>query len=189
MDEHAHATLRYIRASMDGAASLAVSGSAGIVLGSVGICAALLAASASLRAHWLNIWLMSAPIAIALGAAVLARQWYAQGRTLFGAPVRKFVLCLAPSVIAGALLTADDLLDGRVHAIPATWLLLYGSAMLAASVVTRRLLGWLGTLFLVLGVIALLAPTSAQNVLLGTGFGGLHLLFGVYLMGRGSHGR
>jgi len=76
-----------------------------------------------------------------------------------------------------------------VHAIAGTWLLLYGSAVLAASVVTIRLLCGLGALFLFLGVIALLAPVSAQNLLLGAGFGGLHLLFGVYLTGRGSHGR
>jgi len=185
--EHAHATLRYIRASIDGAASLAVSGSAGIVIGLVGLCAALLAATASSRVHWLTIWLLSAPIAIVLGGTVMVRQWYVQGRTLFGAPVRKFVLCLAPSVIAGALLTAVDLTDGQVHAIAGTWLLL--SAVLAASVVTIRLLCWLGALFVFLGIIALLAPVSAQNLLLGAGFGGLHLLFGVYLMGRSSHGR
>jgi hypothetical protein len=189
IDEHAHATLRYIRASIDGAASLAVSGSAGIVIGLVGLCAALLSATVSARMHWLGIWLLSAPIAIVLGGTVMARQWYVQGRTLFGAPVRKFVLCLAPSVIAGALLTAVDLTDGHVHAIAGTWLLLYGSAVLAASAVTIRPLCWLGALFLFLGTIALLAPVSAQNLLLGAGFGGLHLLFGVYLMGRGSHGR
>jgi hypothetical protein len=189
IDEHAHATLRYIRASIDGAASLAVSGSAGIVIGLVGLCAALLAATVSARVHWLTIWIVSAPIAMALGAAVMARQWYVQGRTLFGAPVRKFVLCLTPSLIAGALLTAADLTDGHVHAIAGTWLLLYGSAVLTASVVTIRLLSSLGALFLLLGIIALLLPVSAQNLLPGIGFGGLHLLFGVYLMGRGSHGR
>ena len=189
MDEHVHATLRYVRASIDGAASLAVSGSAAIVIGLVGLCAALVAATASLRTHWLNIWLLSAPIAIVLGGTVMTRQWCVQGRMLFGAPVRKFVLCLAPSVLTGALLTAVDLMDGHVHAIAGTWLLLYGSAVLAASVVTIRLLCGLGALFLFLGVIALLAPVSAQNLLLGAGFGGLHLLFGVYLTGRGSHGR
>jgi hypothetical protein len=174
---------------MDGAASLAVSGSAGVLIGLIGVCAVLLASTASLRQHWLAIWLLAAPLAIGSGAAVMIRQWYLQGRTLFGAPIRKFLLCLLPSLLSGAALTAVDLLDGHVRVIAATWLLLYGAAVLAASAVTIRLLSWLGSLFLLLGIIAVLSPDGAQNLLLGMGFGGLHLVFGVYLMGRGSHGR
>jgi hypothetical protein len=189
MDAHAQATLHYIRASMDAAASLAVSGSAGVIIGLVGIGAAVLSATTSLHAHWLNIWMMSAPVAAALGAAVLARQWYVQGRILVGAPVRKFVLCLVPCLTAGAVLTGVDLMDGHLHSIAGTWLLLYGCAVIAASVVTMRLLSWLGALFVLLGVVALLLPIGAHNAMLGVGFGGLHLLFGAYLMGRGSHGR
>ena len=173
---------------MDGAASLAVSGSAGVIIGLIGVCAALLAGAAPLRQHWLAIWLLAAPLAIGSGAAVMIRKWYLQGRTLFGAPIRRFLLCLIPSLVAGSALTMIDLLDGHVRVIAATWLLLYGAAVLAASAVTIRLLCWLGSLFMLLGIIALTSPANAQNLLLGMGFGGLHLVFGFYLMGRGSHG-
>jgi hypothetical protein len=44
-------------------------------------------------------------------------------------------------------------------------------------------------LFVLLGIAALLVPVSTHNLILGVSFGGLHLLFGAYLMGRGSHGR
>jgi hypothetical protein len=40
----------------------------------------------------------------------------------------------------------------------------------------------------VLGVLALLLPSSAQIAMLGAGFGGLHIIFGV-LIGRVGHGR
>jgi hypothetical protein len=77
---------------------------------------------------------------------------------------------------------------GNLHAIPGTWLLLYGCALISASTVTTRTIGVLGASFAVLGTIALLLPSGAQILMLGTGFGGLHILFGI-LIGRMGHGR
>lgn len=71
--------------------------------------------------------------------------------------------------------------------IAGTWLLLYGCALMAASATTIGLVAWLGGLFVFLGIAALLLPVSAHNLILGVGFGGLHLLFGTYLIGRASH--
>jgi hypothetical protein len=188
MDAHAQATLRYIRSSMDAAALVATPGSAGIVIGLVGVLAALLAAG-PWRAHWLTVWIASAPLAGLLGATVMVRQQRLQGRTLFGASARRFALCLAPPLVAGAVLTVADLSDGSFRVVAGTWLLLYGCAAMAASVMTSRLVGWLGGLFLLFGIAALLLPMSAHNLILGVGFGGLHLVFGAYLVGRGSHDR
>jgi hypothetical protein len=189
MDEHARATLRYIRASMDAASSLAVPGSAGIAVGLVGIAAALIASVPALQPHWIIVWLSSAPVAAALGVWVVARQWSRQGRAVFGAAGLRFALCLLPPLIAGAALTYVDLYDGHLHAIAGTWLLLFGGSTMAASVLTVRLLAWLGALFMAFGALALLLPTSTHNVLLGVAFGGLHLLFGSFLMGRAAHER
>lgn len=188
MDAHAHATLRYIRSSMDAAALVVTPGSAGIVIGLVGVTAAALAAG-PWRAHWLAVWITAAPLAGLLGATVMARQQRLQRRTLFGASVRRFVLCLVPALLVGVVLTAADLNDGNLHVVAATWLLLYGCALMAASAQTIPLVAWLGGLFVLLGIVALLLPTNTHNLLLGIGFGGLHLLFGAYLLGRGSHAR
>ena len=57
LDSHAVATLRYIRASMEGAVSLAVPGSAGIILGIIGLITAALTSTPALHDHWLAIWL------------------------------------------------------------------------------------------------------------------------------------
>ena len=189
MDEHARATLRYIRASMDAASSLAVPGSAGIAVGIVGVVAALLAALPELQTHWLLVWLASAPVACMLGVAVVARQWWRQGRSVLGASGQRLALCLLPCVAAGAALTAVDLSEGHLHAIAGTWLMLFGCALIATSVLTVRVLAWLGALFMAFGALALWLPTSVHNLLLGAGFGGLHLLFGAFLVGRATHER
>jgi hypothetical protein len=188
MDAHAQATLRYIRSSMDAAALVATPGSAGIVIGLVGVLAALLAAG-PLRTHWLTVWIASAPLAALMGATVMVRQHRVQGRSMFGASGRRFVLCLAPALVAGAVLTAANIYDGNLRVVAGTWLLLYGCAVMAASATTTRLVGWLGGVFVLFGIAALLLPISAHNLVLGVGFGGLHLLFGAYLVGRGSHER
>jgi hypothetical protein len=189
MDEHARETLSYIRKSMDAASSLAVPGPAGIAIGIVGVAAALVAALPVLQRYWLLVWITSAPIACVLGSVVVARQWSRQGRAVFGGAVQRLSLCLLPCLLAGAVLTATDMIEGHVHAIVGTWLLLYGCAVIATSVLTVRLLAWLGALFVAFGIMALWVPIGMHNLLLGTAFGGLHLLFGAFLMGRATHER
>ena len=187
IDVRAHATLRYIRASMEAAASLAIPGSAGTSIGVVGVLACALAANPRLQPAWFTIWLVAACVAAVLGSAILTRQWRVQGRGLLGAPARKFLLCLCPSLAAGATLTSAEAMHGQWYAIPGTWLLLYGCALLSASAVTRRVIAMMGALFVLLGVAALALPANTHNTLLGVGFGGLHLMFGVFLMKRGTH--
>ena len=46
----------------------------------------------------------------------------------------------------------------------------------------------MGGLFIALGLLALVLPDALQTLMLGLGFGGLHLLFG-FLIGRAGHGR
>jgi hypothetical protein len=189
IDSRADDNLRFIRASMEAAASFPVPGTAGLAMGSVGTCAAALASLPSLRPHWLAIWLGAALVAGGLGGCVMTRQALMQGRTLFGAPIRKFLLCLCPALLAGVVLTGIQIPSGDLHAIPGTWLLLYGCGLIAASATSTRILGLLGVVFFLLGCAALLLPPHLQNACLGAGFGGLHLLAGAFMMGRGSSGQ
>ena len=188
IDSHAAATLRYIRASMEAASSIAVPGSAGSAMGLVGLLAAVLSSTSGLREHWLGIWLLAAAVAASLGTALVARPSSLRGLTLSGTPIRKLALCLIPSMFAGAVMTAVHWTSGNLHAIPGTWLLLYGCALIAASVPTTRTIGVMGGLFAALGLLALLLPDNLQTLMLGMGFGGLHLLFG-FLIGRAGDDR
>jgi len=178
LDSHAAATLRYIRASMESAASLAVPGSTGIASGTVGLLATIISLLPAMRPHWLIVWLVAAVLAALAGGALLFRQ----------APIRRFAIGLLPSLFAGAVLTAVLWSSDNLRAIPGTWLLLYGCGLIAASTATARTIGILGGGFVALGLVALLLPASLQIPMLGAGFGGLHILFG-YLTRRAGHGR
>jgi hypothetical protein len=188
LDSHAAATLRYIRSSMEGAVLLAVPGSAGIVLGSIALIAAALCLAPGLHRYWLGIWLGAALVGAIIGSILIVRESSLRDLRLAGTPLLKFALCLSPSLGAGLVMTAVHWFAGNLHAIPGTWLLLYGCALVAASAATTRIIATLGIFFILFGLLALLLPDELQILMLGGGFGGLHIVFG-FLIRRMSHGR
>jgi hypothetical protein len=184
-------TLAYIRASIESSSSMHVPGMAGIVMGVIGLLAAIVVSLPRWGAHWLGIWLAAAAVAFLLGGALVARQIVQRGHTRYLGPARKFLLCLCPALFAGAVLTLVFVTAGMTNVIPGMWLLLYGCAVLSASTVTiagiARLICIMGALFVALGMITFALPTMAHTVMLGLGFGVLHIIFG-FLIGRLSHG-
>jgi hypothetical protein len=184
LETHALGTLQYIRASIDAAGLLAVPGSAGIAMGAVGILAALLVASKALAVNWLQIWLIAGLVAAGFGTALMAHQVLRRGTALYRGPLRKFLMCLCPPLLVGAVLTWHLWRQAQPALIPGVWLLMYGCAVMAASTLTRRALAVMGALLALLGILALQVPVNYQNAVLGVGFGGLHVLFGILIGGR-----
>jgi hypothetical protein len=183
LDSHALGTLKYIRASIDAAGVLAVPGSAGIAMGTVGIVTSLTIWLGGLEAHWLGIWLAAGVVAFACGSALMVHQTVRQRAAPYRGPLRKFLLCLTAPLFAGFVLTLVLYRHGDLDLLAGTWLLLYGCGVAAASTTTARPMGVLGGLFVTLGIVALLSPAYYANLFLGAGFGGLHLIFGI-LIGR-----
>lgn len=188
LDVHAMATLRYIRQSMDAAGSVAVPGSAGIAMGMVGLAAAALSLTPQFAPNWFAIWLAAAPIGVLAGALLLTRPSSVASFIATGTPGRKLVLGLAPCLFAGLVMTFVLGSIEQIQAVPGTWLMLYGCALISASASTKAVVGWMGGCFTALGVVAFLEPPMLHVPLLGLGFGGLHIVFGI-LIGREAHGR
>jgi hypothetical protein len=187
LDMHAIATLRYIRASMEGAGSVAIPGSAGIAMGGIALAAAGLSLMPNLERYWLLIWLVAAPLAAIVGALLLAKSGSVATFVATGTPGRKLALGLLPSLFAGAAMTAVLWSADLTTAIPGTWLLLYGCGLISASVSTTAIVARMGMCFAGLGLVALLGPAVFHIPLLALGFGGLHIIFGI-LIARGAHG-
>lgn len=189
IESRALGTLAYIRASIESSSSMDVPGMAGIIMGIIGVLAAVSVSLPRLAPHWLAIWLIAAALALLLGGALVARQLVRRGRSLYLGPTRKFLLCLCPALLAGGVLTMVFEAAGTTTYIPGMWLLLYGCAVLSASTVTTaeiaRLISIMGTLFVALGTLTFLLP-MAHTVMLGLGFGVLHIVFGI-LIGRLGH--
>jgi hypothetical protein len=133
----------------------------------------------------------AAVVAFLLGGALVARQATQRGRSLISGPIRKFMLCLGPALLAGVVLTFVLWRADMERLIPGMWLLLYGCAVISASTITnsltQKLIASMGAMFVILGVAAFAAPPPLHTPILGAGFGLLHLVFGL-LIGRLNHG-
>jgi MYXO-CTERM domain-containing protein len=60
----------------------------------------------------------------------------------------------------------------------------YGCAVAAGGTHSARIIPLMGFAFLGLGAAALALPASAADLMLGLGFGGLHMLFGIIIARR-----
>ena len=106
---HAHAMdhLRYIRETMEGAASFtAVPGFGGIAMGATALFAALVAAVQPTLDRWLAVWVAEGFLAMVIGVVAMAHKARSVNVSLFSRPGQKFALGLSPPMLAAALLTA-----------------------------------------------------------------------------------
>lgn len=190
IETRALGTLAYIRTSIELSGSMVVPGTAGVLMGSLGVIAAIVASTPRWAPHWLAIWMLAGGTASLAGGALMAREAAQSGHARYLGPVRKFLLCLCPALLAGAVLTFVLWQAGVERLLPGTWLLLYGCAVLSASTVTiastMRLICIMGALFVLLGSLAFALPPAVHTLILGAGFGALHIIFGL-LIGRLSH--
>lgn len=181
---HARAmdNLRYIRQTLERAGSFtAVPGAGGVLMGSTALLAALVAARRPDAAWRLEVWLAEAAIALLIGIAAAARKSRRAGLPLFSGPGRKFLLGFAPPMLAGALLTAGLFRTDRTEILPGLWLLLYGASIVSGGAASVRVVPVMGTCFMSLGAAALTTSPAWGNLLLAAGFGGLHILFGIWI--------
>jgi hypothetical protein len=181
LQDHAASSLRYIRDTMERAGSFtSIPGWGGVAIGVVAILTTVISQPhTSLRPQtWLLIWLGCAAVAAVIGASAMARKGKRAGVSLTSHVARRFFIAYFSPLIAGAVLTLTLWQDGSFRALPAVWLLLYGSAFISSGAFSLRVIPVMGAAFMALGVAAAFLPLAYSNALLGAGFGCLHVGFG-----------
>ncbi len=176
--------LRFIRQTLASAGSFtAVSGSGQMLVGATALVAAALSRNLFPGSGWMKVWLAEAALAIAISVWASERKARRLGVPLVSAVARQFVLALLPPLVAGAALTVALWFSGHRHMVPGVWLLLYGTAVVTGGSFSVRAVPLMGYCFMVLGAVALELPLGWAWLLLGAGFGGLHIVFG-YVIAR-----
>ena len=180
--DHAADQLAFIRDTMVRAGRFtAVSGAGMFGTGIIGTGAALLTPHIASPAQQLTLWLAAAAAAIAVSMTAVARKARRSGQSLRAGPARTFALAFAPALAAGALLTAALVFNGAWSLLPGMWLVCYGAAVVSGGAFSVRAVPVLGTVLVGLGAVTLFLPAAAHVWMLGIGFGGAHLLFGVFI--------
>lgn len=185
IDDHALDQLRFIRSTMERARSFtAVPGMGGVAIGATALVAAVIASRQPTPDAWLAVWTSELALAMAIGILSVAWKAGRQNTLLLSGPARQFAACVIPAILAGGLLTWPLHHVGMDGLLAAVWLLLYGVAFLSAGTLSVRAVPLMGAAFFVLGAFALGAPAAWRDLLLGGGFGGLHVGFGLWIWRR-----
>ena len=186
---HARAmdNLSFIRDTMERATSFtAVPGWGVVAMGVTAIAAAAVAAAQPSAERWLGVWIVEACVAGIIGTIGVARKSRSAQTAALSRPTRRFLLSYFPPIAVGALLTLVLVRGGLDSALPAMWLLLYGTGVVTGGAFSVRVVPLMGLVFMAAGAVALVTPPAWGNWVMAFGFGVLHIVFG-YVIAR-RHG-
>jgi hypothetical protein len=187
LGDHALSNIRYIRDTMERASAFtSIPGWGGLAIGLTAAVAAGLAHqfAESNAWIWLSIWLSEAVLAAIIAAISMYRKTRRAGVSFSSPAARRFFASYSAPLVAGALITFALARARVLGVLPAVWLLLYGASFISSGAFSIRLVRVMGLCFMVLGVAASFLSPAGGNVLLGIGFGGLHVVFGCLIARR-----
>ena len=185
MHEHVIDNIRYIRETMERASAFtAVPGWGGAVMGLTAIIAALIASRQTSANSWLQVWLVEGLLATIIGIIAVRIKMRGAHMSLQTGPARKFLFSFLPPIGVGAILTVGLIRAGLISAIPGVWLLLYGTGVVTGGAFSVPAVPVMGFCFMAEGALALFAPVKWGDTLLASGFGGLHIIFGIIIARR-----
>src|SRR5262245_39255792 len=144
--------------------------------------------------HFIFFWAAVAGVALLAALLLIRRQALKDAEPFWTPPTRRIAEAMIPSLFLGAVFSSLGLIPpeeagGIVVCLPPIWLALYGCALHAAGFFTPRGLKWLGWVFLVGGTLLFIVVVFGGvgrvphigNLMMGAGFGGLHVAYGIYL--------
>ena len=180
LPDRAIENLRYIRDTMDRAASFtALAGWGFAAAGVTALCATAFAWERT-GGSWLSVWLVEAALGLALSLGFTVRKARRSSAPILRGAGRKFTLGFIPPSIAAVALTPALLAAGAEDVVAGTWLLLYGAGITTAGSFSVRAVPAMGVAFMIVGALALALP-DWRDVWLALGFGALHIGFGAYI--------
>jgi hypothetical protein len=185
MHEHALSNLRYIRETMERASAFtSIPGWGGVLIGVTAVVAAALAQPYAGTRRWLLTWLAEAVVAAVIASVTMFAKAQRAGVSFRGTPARRFFSSYFAPIVAGAALTYVLGHAGLYGPLPAVWLLLYGASFVTSGAFSVPIVPVMGLCTMLLGILACFVAPPAANLLLGAGFGGLHMVFGFMIARR-----
>src|SRR5271163_363518 len=137
--DHARDNLRFIRETMERAASFtAVPGWGGTAMGITALGAAVIASRQTSTLAWLLTWIGEAAVAIGIALWTTYTKAREAETALFSGPGRRFVYSFAPPIFVGVLMTMLFYRMGSIEEVAGMWILLYGTAVVTGGAFSIR---------------------------------------------------
>ncbi len=116
-----------------------------------------------------------------------------QGMSATVRSARVATFSLTPSVVVAMVLTVKFLIPTEprreeIQYIVPMWMMLYGTGVYTAGLFSIRAPRILGLAFLAFGIVALMAFQAYGVVTAALSFGLLHIVFGIYILGKQKQG-
>ena len=185
LHQRAMDNLRFIRETMERAGSFtALSGWGQVVIGVTGLLASWMASRQVSPENWLATWSSAAVVSVLVGVLTTAMKARSAAMPMLSGPGRKFMLSLAPPIVAGGVLTIFLFRAEMDALLPGMWMLLYGAGIITAGAFSVSAVPVMGLCFMVFGAGALVSPAGWGDAWMAAGFGGLHVVFGTVIARR-----
>ena len=185
MQARAMDNLRFIRETMEAAGTFtAVSGWGQVVIGLTAILAALLASRQTVPVEWVLVWAAEAILALLISVWFMYNKAKSASLPLLTASARKLLFSFTPVFVVGMVITFAFMKRGMYSLLPGVWMLLYGTAVVAAGAFSVRIVPVMGAAFIFMGAVALFVPSGWDTALMIAGFGALHIIFGLVIARR-----
>jgi hypothetical protein len=178
--DHALHSIRTIREAMErSTAFTSIPGWGGCAIGVTAIVTAFFASNVVLQPRlWVMTWLAEGVVAVAIAGVMMYTKARSASVSLTAGPARRFFISYSAPLIAAALITLALVRASIFAPLPAVWLLLYGASFISSGSFSIRVVPVMGIFFMILGLAACFVPLSIGNLLMGAGFGVLHIVFG-----------
>jgi hypothetical protein len=184
MDARAMDNLRFIRETMEAAGTFtAVSGWGQVVIGFTAILAALIAGRLA-GAEWVLVWAAEAFLALFISVWFMYHKAKLASLPLLTGSARKLLFSFSPVVVVGMVVTVALMQRQMYSLLPGVWMLLYGTAVVAAGAFSVRSVPVMGAAFILAGTGALFTPIAWSTAWMIVGFGVLHIVFGFVIARR-----
>ena len=129
--------------------------------------------------RFLACWAGTAAVALLAGFALARREALQEREAFWSPPTRRVALALLPAGVAGVIVACVETDPSR---LAGWWLLIYAVGLHGAGFFMPSGVRRLSWLFLLAGGLALgWKNCCPPHAVMGLGFGGLHLVYGIYL--------
>jgi hypothetical protein len=140
--------------------------------------------SSARRLALILLWAVVAAAAIGLDILLTVRLAHKRGRSPWSRLAQLAAYAMGPSILVALILTIALGSRGLWEPVPTVWMMLYGTAIWMASILSTRAPGVLGLVFVAAGAITLFWAARVALIMMALTFGLAHVIYGIYLLRR-----